>query len=116
MPFELPNVFHKTIEDNTAKVYKAKLNKLATEGFDNVAALKSRPIEVIAAINRLAPGTTTERERHAQRFYIAAIFWVIKKTKRNRYYTYYQKILPLKVQDTDIKWVRRTNFTPEQVA
>jgi hypothetical protein len=110
MPFELPSEFQKEIATSTAKVYKTKLNKLASEGFGTVEALRSRPVEVIAAINRLSPGTGTEKERHAQRYYLCAIRWVLALPKKNRYYTYYQKILPLKVNGTEEPWVRRTNY------
>jgi hypothetical protein len=109
MVFELPSEFQKEIAKTTAKVYKTKLNKLASEGFGTVEALRSRPAEVIAAINRLSPGTGTEKERHAQRYYLCAIRWVLPKTK-DKYYAYYQKILPFKVDGTDVAWVPKKRY------
>ena len=110
MVFELPTVFQKDLAKNTAANYKAKLNKLAAEGFATVDDLKKRRLDVIKAIQRLVGGSTTDKERHEQRVYLSAIFWVIKISKRNRYYTYYQKVLPLKNVVTEQDWVRRTNY------
>ena len=110
MTFEMPTVFQKEIATTTAKVYKSKLNKLAAEGFGDVEALKKRRLDVIKAIQRLAGGSETDKERHEQRVYLSAIFWVIKISKRNRYYTHYQKVLPLKNNITEEAWVKRTNY------
>jgi hypothetical protein len=110
MVFELPTVFQKDIAKNTAKNYKAKLNKLAAEGFATVDDLKKRRLDVIKAIQRLVGGSATDKERHEQRVYLSAIFWVIKIGKRNRYYTHYQKVLPVKNTITEEDWVKRTNY------
>jgi hypothetical protein len=110
MVFELPTVFQKDIGKFTAKNYKSHLNKLAAEGFSTVDDLKKRRLDVIKTIQRLVGGSSTDKERHAQRVYLSAIFWVIKIPKRNRYYTYYQKVLPLKNVVTEEDWVRRTNY------
>jgi hypothetical protein len=110
MVFELPTVFQKVISSKTAANYKSHLNKLATAGFATVDDLKKRRLDVIKAIQRLVGGSATEKERHAQRVYLSAIFWVVKIPKRNRYYTYYQKVLPLKNVVTEEDWVRRTNY------
>jgi len=110
MVFELPATFQKEIGSNTAANYKAKLNNLAKEGFSTVEDLKKKRLEVIKTIQRLVGGSSTDKERHAQRVYLSAIFWVIKIPKRNRYYTYYQRVLPLKNSITEQDWVKRTNY------
>jgi len=110
MVFELPATFQKVIGSNTAANYKAKLNNLAKEGFSTVEDLKKRRLDVIKTIQRLVGGSSTDKERHAQRVYLSAIFWVAKFPKRNRYYTHYQRVLPLKNVMTDEAWVTRKNY------
>jgi len=114
MPFELPTVFQKDIQSNTAANYKAKLNNLAKEGFSTVDDLKKKRLDVIKAIQRLVGGSATDKERHLQRVYLSAIFWVVKIPKRNRYHSYYQKVLPLKNNTTDQDWVLKKNYVAPQ--
>jgi len=110
--FTLPTTFQKDIAATTQKVYKGKLNILAKHGFDTVESLKKRAKDVIETIKQITGISDDDKARHARRYFISAIFWVTKMPKRNRYYTYYQKCLPLKVLGTDDDWVRKTRFTP----
>ena len=105
MPFDFPIKTNKTVATSTAAVYKSKLNKLAERGFGDVAALKSRAAEVIEVIKDIAPGDT-EPDRHKRRYFLSAIFWVAKFPKRNRYYTFWQKCIPLKDDKTGENWVK----------
>jgi hypothetical protein len=106
MPFDFPSSPYKTVAASTAAVYKSKLNKLAEHGFGDVAALKARPAAVIQAIKDITGNGDTEPDRHKRRYFLSAIFWVAKFPKRNRYYTYWQKCIPLKVVGTDNNWVK----------
>jgi hypothetical protein len=109
MTFDFPAKTNKIVATSTAAVYKSKLNKLATYGFNDVAALKSRAGEVIQAITNIAPGDT-EQDRHKRRYFLSAIFWVAKFPKRNRYYTFWQKCIPLKDDKTGENWVKNKAY------
>jgi len=113
--FILPTVFQKELALNTQKVYKGKLNNLAKEGYDTPEKLKSDSVKVIQAIKKLTGDADDEKSRNARRYYICAIFWVQKFPKKNAYYTYYQKCLPLKVMGTETDWKKRKDFIPEVV-
>ena len=54
MPFTLPDdVTPGERSKNTIAIYKSRLNKLATAGFDNVEKLLKKPSEVIKVINNM---------------------------------------------------------------
>ena len=113
MPFDFPAKTNKTVAASTAAVYKSKLNKLAEHGFGDVAALKSRPAAVIQAIKDITGNGDTEPDRHKRRYFSSAIFWVAKFPKRNRYYTYWQKCIPLKDDKTGENWVKNKEYQVE---
>jgi hypothetical protein len=112
--FVLPDTFQKELSVNSQKVYKGKLNKLAKEGYDTPEKLKSDSVKVIQAIKKLTGDGNDEKSRTLRRSYISAIFWVQKFPKKNAYYTYYQKCLPLKVQGTETDWKKRKDYVPEE--
>jgi hypothetical protein len=108
--FILPATFAKDIALTTQKVYKGKLNKLAKEGFDTVDKLKSDSKNVIATIKKLTGDDDTEKTRHNRRYYLSAIFWVKKFPKRNAYYTFWQKCVPLKDISTNDDWLKKKDY------
>lgn len=110
MPFTFPSEFQKEIAPSTQKVYKTKLNRLAKEGFETVDSLKTNPKAVIEAIKTITGDDKTDKAQHARRYFISAIFWVIKMPKKNPYYTYYQKCLPAVDSSTGEKWVKKSQL------
>lgn len=116
--FELPTEFAKTVSAGTAAVYKSKLNKLDSYGFSTVEQLRRYPEAVIGIIKDLTGEEDDERSRHARRYYLSAIFWVSPglKEKKNKYHTYWQSCIPLKVvggpHDGE-KWKKKINYHVE---
>jgi hypothetical protein len=110
MPFTFPSEFHKEIAETTKKVYKAKLNRLAKEGFETVDSLKKDPKAVIEAIKTITGEEMTDKAQHARRYFLSSIFWVAKFPKKNPYYTYYQKCLPATDSSTGLKWVKKKDL------
>ena len=80
MAFILPDTFHKELTEASVKVYKSRLNKLASLGFDNVSDVKKYPSKVIDAIKELS--------LNDQRGIIAAIVWAVPLPDENPYKTY----------------------------
>jgi hypothetical protein len=111
--FVLPTTFQKELALTTQKVYISKLNNLAKEGYDTTDKLKSDSVKVIQAIKKITGDGDDEKSRNARRYYISAIFWVQKFPKKNAYYTYYQKCLPLKVMGTEKDWKKKTEYNPD---
>lgn len=113
--FEMPTEFAKKVTDGTAAVYKSKLNKLASYGFDNIEKLRRYQEAVIGMIKDFTGDGDDERARHARRYYLSAIFWVCPglREKSNKYHTYWQTCIPLKVvggpHDGE-KWKKRKNY------
>ena len=116
--FEMPTEFQKTVTDGTAAVYKSKLNKLASYGFDNIEKLRRYQEAVIGMIKDFTGDGDDERARHARRYYLSAIFWVCPglREKTNKYHTYWQTCIPLKIvggpHDGE-KWKKRKNYKPD---
>ena len=80
MPFNLPTEFHKELTEASVKVYKSRLNKLASLGFDNCESVKKYPSKVIDAIK--------DMPKNDQRGILSAIAWVVKMPDNNPYHTY----------------------------
>ena len=115
MPFQFPAEFQKPLENkNTIKVYKSKLNKLASEGWDTIDKLRTNPTGVILTLDKLIGSRETDKDRHKYRAFLSAIFWVVPglRDKKNGYYIFWQKVIPHKVDGTDNKWVKRTQYQP----
>ena len=98
MPFILPDVFTEKkaeLAASSKKIYKARLNALAKEGYDTQELLLSQKLQVIRAIKKLVPSDDATA-RMTRRQYLSAIFWVTPtlKGKKNPYYSFYQKNLP----------------------
>jgi hypothetical protein len=110
MPFTFPSEFHKEIAETTKKVYKAKLNRLAKEGFETVDSLKKDPKAVIEAIKTITGEGMTDKDQHARRYFLSSIFWVAKFPKKNPYYTYYKKCGPAKDLSTGDKWLPKKKY------
>ena len=110
MPFTFPSEFQKEIAPSTQKVYKTKLNRLAKEGFETTDSLKANPKAVIEAIKTITGEGMSDKDQHARRYFISAIFWVIKMPKKNPYYTYYQRCLPGVDSSTGLKWVKKKDL------
>lgn len=103
MPFELPTEFQKELAVSTQKLYKGKLNALATAGFATPDSLIKNSKEVIKVIKELVPGDD-EKARTVRRYFLSGIFWVAKLPKTNAYYTFWKKAcMPLQVAGVD--WV-----------
>ena len=80
MPFQLPDTFNKELTEASVKVYKSRLNKLASLGFDNCESVKKYPSKVIDAIK--------DMPKNDQRGILSAIAWVVKMPDNNPYHTY----------------------------
>ena len=80
MPFQLPLEFQKELTEGSIKVYKSRLNKLASLGYDNCDIVKKAPSKIIDAIKDL--------DNNTQRGILAAISWVIPLPEENAYKTY----------------------------
>jgi hypothetical protein len=87
------------------------LNGLAKAGFDTPDSLKNSPKDVIAAIKTLTGDDDGNSTRQTRRQFLSAIFWVAKFPKKNPYYTYYQKCLPITNATTGEAWVPRAKYT-----
>lgn len=100
--FQMPNPIpqkHKAdgskklpIAESTAKLYKSKLNSFAAEGYDTPEKLMEHPMQVIAIITKLAPGTS-DVQKQIRRILLSAIFHVLPEsytTVPNPYHKYYQ--------------------------
>ena len=80
MPFILPDTFNKELTEASVKVYRSRLNKLASLGFDNCESVKKYPSKVIDAIK--------DMPKNDQRGILSAIAWVVKMPDNNPYHTY----------------------------
>jgi hypothetical protein len=105
----------KPLSPRTQKDYLARLNNLASAGFDDRASLKKNATKVIKHISDLYPGDS-EADRVKKRNYLYAIFWAldtayIKKT--NKYHKYLQTINPRVNLATGEKWVPLKEFKKE---
>ena len=80
MPFQLPDTFNKELTEASVKVYRSRLNKLASLGFDNCESVKKYPSKVIDAIK--------DMPKNDQRGILSAIAWVVKMPDNNPYHTY----------------------------
>ena len=111
MPFALPTEFQKELAVSTQKLYKGKLNALASAGYDTPESLVKNAKEVILLIKILTPGDD-EKVRTTRRYFLSAIFWVSKFPKTNVYYTFWKKdCMPLKVAGTQTDWVDKKKLT-----
>lgn len=94
--------------DRAKRDYQSRLNKLAAGGWADRAALKKSHREVIAFIETLYPDD--EQGRQNKRFYVFAIFWAMDElylSKKNWYWKYLQRILPLVNKKTGEAWVSK---------
>ena len=80
MAFILPDTFNKELTEASVKVYRSRLNKLASLGFDNCESVKKYPSKVIDAIK--------DMPKNDQRGILSAIAWVVKMPDNNPYHTY----------------------------
>jgi len=108
--FTLPDEPTKTIADSTAKVYKSKLNALSALGFDSVKRIQDEPEEVIKAIKEITGDGDTEKDRHARRTILSAIFWVAEMPVKNAYHTYWQKCIPFVNDANGDTWVKKSKL------
>lgn len=96
MPFEIPDETSKPdLSKNTVKIYKSKLNKLASAGFADTSALMLQPQAVCQEIKRLEPDAVSVNGRMRRRLYISSIFWVLPEQYRatkNPYYELFQGV------------------------
>lgn len=80
MPFILPDTFNKEVTESSAKVYKSRLNKLASLGYGDVESVKKYPSKVIDAIKDMS--------KNDQRGILAAVAWAVKMPENNPYHVY----------------------------
>jgi hypothetical protein len=113
MPFVMPTEFQKEIALSTQKVYKSKLNSLASKGFDTVEKIQKEQKKVVEAIKEITGDGQDEKSRLQRRIMLSAIFWAIPLPTKNQYHTYWQKATPLKVVGGDNdgdKWKLKKNY------
>jgi hypothetical protein len=113
MPFEMPKEFQKEIAVSTQKVYKSKLNALASRGFDTVEKIQKEQKKVIEAIKEITGEGQDEKSRLQRRIILSAIFWAIPLPTKNQYHTYWQKATPMKVVGGDHdgeKWKKKKDY------
>ena len=108
-PDNLPETYikkHKngtqTIEDyaeSTKKVYKSRLNWLASQGYDTPHILMTRAAEIS---NMLDTPDRSTKALHFRRNVISAIMWVVPEAysqSYNPYYALFQKSFHTKASD-----------------
>jgi len=113
MPFDLPATFQKDVAPTTAKIYKSKLNALANKGHDTVEKIQNNQKEVIASIKEITGEDNDEKSRHSRRTILSAIYWAVPLPKKNQFYTYWQKTIPLTVtggDDNGKKWKKKRDL------
>ena len=117
MPFEFPTDLpaDKKFTPGTWKVYKSRLNSLVKENdsWNTVPALKKNAKAICQYVDTVADDS--ERGRTKKRGVIQAIFGVLDETyrkKKNPYFRYWQKIVPLKTSEGE-DWKLRKNYNPE---
>lgn len=82
------------ITTNTIKVYKTKLNHIASGGYSTVEELMDSAEEVVAVINTIAGDTDNDQSRQVKRLYLSAIFYILPEDylkTNNPYYNAFKK-------------------------
>ena len=104
--------------ESTKKLYRGKLNAITKLGLaGNRAELKKNHKAVIAYIEKLYPDD--ENGRYKKRFIVYSIFWSMDAAylkKKNWYYKYLQKILPIKHTVTGEAWMPIDKYKEKQAA
>lgn len=111
--FELPAEFQKEIAVSTQKVYKSKLNSLASRGYDTVEKIQKEQKKVVEVIKEITGEGQDEKSRLLRRIILSAIFWAVPLPLKNAYHTYWQKTTPLKVVGGDKdgeKWKKKKDY------
>ena len=111
MPFQMPEeLVKKELSPVSLKIYKSKLNKLASKGFDTVEKLKKESKAVLKEIEEIVGVENDEKTRYNKRVFLSAIFAVAEFPKKNVYHTYWNKsATPLKVSSGD-KWMKKKDL------
>ena len=92
--FEVPDDLTKELSENTKKVYKTRLNKLAVAGFETKNDLIKKQKDVINLIKERTGGKDDNDEnRMERRMFLSAIFWVLNEEplkNKKKYYDFFQ--------------------------
>lgn len=92
--FEVPDDLTKELSENTKKVYKSRLNKLAAEGIETRADLIKKQKKVIELIRERTGGKDdSDESRQERRMFLSAIFWILNEEplkNKKQYYNFFQ--------------------------
>ena len=107
----------KAVSENTAKLYKQQLNKLARETtVDTLEGLKSNPSTVIAWVTEsTAAIEPVEKRNQARRLRYSAIFWALHgdaflSQPDNPYRRAFHDADPIQTYDGEV-WKKAYHFT-----
>jgi hypothetical protein len=98
MPFTFPpDVTAGVRSKNTVAMYKSRLNKIASEGYDDVEKLLKAPSKVIKKINEMHDYADDKKKTKAKRLeMLTAVFYALQNIpadnkKKLMYYKAFQK-------------------------
>jgi hypothetical protein len=98
MPFTFPSDVVPGIRSkNTVAIYKSRLNKIASEGFDDVPKLLRAPSKVIKKINEMHNYTEDKTKTKSKRLeMLTSVFYALQNVpatdkKKLMYYKAFQK-------------------------
>lgn len=98
MPFTFPpDVVPGVRSKNTVAMYKSRLNKIASEGYDDVEKLLKTPSKVIKKINEMHDYSDDKKKTKSKRLeMLTAVFYALQNTpadnkKKLMYYKAFQK-------------------------
>jgi len=110
MPFTLPpDVVPGIRSKNTVAMYKSRLNKIASEGYDDVPKLLKTPSKVIKKINEMHTYDDNKKTKAKRLEMLTAVFYALQNVpaddkKKLMYYKAFQKNkdkTPEQVRKTD---------------
>jgi hypothetical protein len=110
MPFTLPpDVVPGVRSKNTVAMYKSRLNKIASEGYDDVPKLLKTPSKVIKKINEMHTYDDNKKTKAKRLEMLTAVFYALQNVpaddkKKLMYYKAFQKNkdkTPEQVRKTD---------------
>ena len=110
MPFTLPpDVTPGIRSKNTVAMYKSRLNKIASEGYDDVPKLLKTPSKVIKKINEMHTYDDNKKTKAKRLEMLTAVFYALQNVpaddkKKLMYYKAFQKN-----KDKTPEQVRKTN-------
>jgi hypothetical protein len=97
MPFQIPPEIVPGIRSkNTVAMYKSRLNKIASEGFDDIPKLLKAPSKVIKKINEMHTYEDVKQTKAKRLEMLTAVFYALQNIpadnkKKLMYYKAFQK-------------------------